>query len=283
MKALVFPGQGSQTLGMGKELYDNHAEARAVFETGSRITGRDLTEVCGACGGDAETLNRTENAQLAVFTVSMAAYAVWKRENKPPAAMAGFSLGECSALCAAGVFSLEDGFRLVQKRGEIMMKACEGMNGAMSALLGGDPPEAYETRVDWAVPVNFNCPGQTVVAGTPKGVAVLEKRCVESGGKVARLAVSGAFHTSMMMKAGAELRTFIESLDVNPMTLPVYTNLTGKRLPPDTEFPHHLERQMTCPVLWQTCVENMLAAGITEFIEMGHGTMLSKFIKRIRR
>jgi [acyl-carrier-protein] S-malonyltransferase len=286
---------------MGRELYDCHAEARAVFDTGARVTGRDLTDVCGACGCGAETLNRTENAQLAVFTVSMAAYAVWRRENDPPAAVAGFSLGECSALCAAGVFSLEDGFRLVQKRAEAMRDACEGMNGAMSALLGGgghgpqrisvedrgkgegDDPLCYEDGAEWAVPVNFNCPGQTVVAGTPGGVAVLEQRCKDSGGRVARLAVSGAFHTKMMAGAAAELRAFVQGLSVNPPSVPLYTNLTGQPLPPGTDIPSHLERHMTHPVLWQLCVENMLSAGVTEFIEMGHGTTLTKFVKRIRR
>jgi [acyl-carrier-protein] S-malonyltransferase len=283
MKALIFPGQGSQELGMGRELYDGYAEARAVFETGARVTGRDLTEVCGACGCDAETLNRTENAQLAVFTVSMAAYAVWRLENEAPAAMAGFSLGECSALCAAGVLSLEDGFRLVQKRAETMMAACKGMNGAMSALLGGDPPEAYEDGAEWAVPVNYNCPGQIVVAGTPEGVAVLERRCKDSGGRAARLAVSGAFHTKMMAPAAAALRAFAQGLAAGVPSVPVYTNLTGEPLPAGTGIPAHLERQMTNPVLWQRCVENMLSAGVTEFIETGHGTTLGKFIKRIRR
>jgi [acyl-carrier-protein] S-malonyltransferase len=275
MKALIFPGQGLQETGMGSDFYGSE-----VFAVGSKVIGRDLAALCQS---DTETLNRTENAQLAVFAVSMAAYDARRAGNEPPAAMAGFSLGECSALCAAGVFSLDDGFRLVQKRADVMMEACKNMNGAMSALLGGEPPEAYEDGGEWAVPVNFNCPGQIVVAGTPDGVAVLEERCKDSGGRAARLAVSGAFHTKMMAPAAAELRDFIKTLTVNPASVPVYSNLTGNILPEGTDISAHLEAQMTSSVLWQLSVENMLGAGITEFIETGHGSTLTKFIKRIKR
>ena len=275
MTALIFPGQGSQEPGMGRELYSHE-----VFTTGNRVTGRDLAALCQS---DAGTLSRTENAQLAVFTASMAMYTVWAAENGPPSAVAGFSLGECSALCAAGAVSLEDGFRLVQKRAEVMQAACEDTNGAMAALVGGEPPQPYEDGADWATPVNFNCPGQTVVAGTPGGVAVLEERCKASGGRAARLALSGAFHTKMMRGAGAELKAFAEGMTFREPAVPLYTNLTGDRLPAGTDIPRHLEAQMVSPVLWQKCVETMLAAGVTQFIEMGHGTSLTKLIKRIAR
>lgn len=283
MTAYVFPGQGSQEPGMGKELYEAQTAAREVFDIGAHVTGRDLTALCFQ--SDAGALARTENAQLAVFTVSMAVYAVLRldSENQTPAVAAGFSLGECSALCAAGVLSLEDGFRLVQKRAVLMQKACTGGNGAMSALLGGDPPAPFDDNDDWAQPVNFNCPGQTVIAGTPRGVEVLEERCKASGGRVARLALSGAFHTKAMGAAGAELRTFAETLTFRPPALPVYTNLTGAVLPPDTDIPRHLEAQMTNPVLWQRSIENMIASGVTQFVEMGHGKSLQKLIKRIDR
>jgi [acyl-carrier-protein] S-malonyltransferase len=286
MTAIIFPGQGSQEPGMGKEFYNSD-----VFETGSRVTGRDLAALCQS---GAETLSRTENAQLAVFAVSMAMVEKWRAENAPPAAFAGFSLGECSALCAAGALSLEDGFKLVQKRAEAMQAACDAGEGAMSALLGGDPPEPYDESADaerdsqrpgghWATPVNFNCPGQTVVAGTPEGVAVLEERCKASGGRAARLAVSGAFHTKMMAGAGEALRLFAGTLTFRGPAVPVYTNVTGGLLPSGTDIPGHLETQMTHPVLWQRCVENMIASGVTDFIEMGHGSSLAKFIKRIDR
>ena len=294
MVGLIFPGQGSQEPGMGQELYTHE-----VFQIGSRVTGRDLAALCRS---DAETLSRTENAQLAVFAVSMAAYAVWAAENAPPAAVAGFSLGECSALCAAGVFSLEDGFRLVQKRAAVMQEACQPnagrpsgsgdgsektqyplSSGCMSALLGGDPPEPYEDGSNWAIPVNFNCPGQTVVAGTPDGVAVLEERCKASGGRVARLALSGAFHTKMMSGAGEELRRFTQTLTFRDPAMPIYTNISGENLPSGTDVPRHLEEHMTHPVVWQRCVENMLASGVTRFVEMGHGSSLAKLIKRIDR
>jgi [acyl-carrier-protein] S-malonyltransferase len=294
MTALIFPGQGSQEPGMGRELY--HHE---VFQIGSRVTGRDLAALCQ---NDAETLSRTENAQLAVFTVSMAAYAVWAAENGPPAAMAGFSLGECSALRAAGALPLEDGFRLVQKRAAVMQSSCQPdagrpsgsgdgseqtqyplSSGCMSALLGGDPPEPYDDGRNWATPVNYNCPGQTVVAGTPDGVAFLEERCKASGGRAARLALSGAFHTKMMSGAGEELRRFAQTLAFRGPAVPLYTNITGEILPDGTDFPRHLEEHMTHPVLWQKCVENMLKSGVTRFVETGHGNSLAKLIKRIDR
>ncbi|MDR0325490.1 MAG: ACP S-malonyltransferase [Oscillospiraceae bacterium] len=275
MTALIFPGQGSQEPGMGREFYSSE-----VFAAGSRVAGRDLAALCQS---DAETLSRTENAQLAVFAVSMAMYAAWAAENGRPAAMAGFSLGECSALCAAGVLSLEDGFRLVQKRAELMQASCRDANGAMSALLGGEPPQPYEDGEDWAVPVNFNCPGQTVIAGTPGGVAALEAQCKASGGRAARLALSGAFHTKMMSGAGEMLKAFAATLAFSEPAAPLYTNLSGEILHPGADVPRHLELHMTHPVLWQKCVENMLAAGVTRFVEMGHGSSLAKLIKRIDR
>ncbi|MDR0293937.1 MAG: ACP S-malonyltransferase [Oscillospiraceae bacterium] len=307
MTAFIFPGQGSQEPGMGRALYEAHAEAREVFGTGSRVTGRDLAALCFE--NDAGTLSRTVNAQLAVFTVSMAAYAVRKGETEPPAALAGFSLGECSALCAAGCLSLEDGFRLVQKRAEAMQEACEDGNGAMSALLCNAPLQLYyeadggghnspsqphcgpagaerDSRrhaAAWAVAVNFNCPGQTVVAGTPEGVAVLEERCRAAGGRVSRLALSGAFHTKAMAGAGAALRVFAGTLSFRPPAVPLYTNLSGEILSPGADIPRHLEAHMTNPVLWQKCVENMIAAGMTRFIETGHGSSLAKLIRRIDR
>lgn len=279
--AFVFPGQGAQTPGMGQEYYEYSNTVRLIFEQGSELTGRDLAALCFNAG--AEDLNRTENAQPAIFAVSMALCALLREKGINPAAAAGFSLGECTALCASGAFSPEDGFRLVSERGRLMQAASDSGAGAMCAILGL-PAERVKALAGGleAGPVNYNCPGQTVIAGTPDGVGRLAALCKEAGAKRAiPLALSGAFHTKMMAPAAEALRAFAGGLPFRPSDIPVYTNLTGGPLPADTALPGHLALQMQSPVFWQLSVENMIKDGVTRFIEVGPGNTLSRFISKI--
>lgn len=277
--AFVCPGQGSQTPGMGREYYEYSEKVREVFALGSRTTGRDLKALC--FDTEAKELNRTENAQPAVFTLTMALFALLEEKGLRPDAVAGFSLGECSALCAAGALSLEDGFRLVTERGRLMQKAADAGEGKMSAVLAlpADKIEVLSEGLE-AQPVNYNCPGQTVIAGTPEGVEALTARCLEAGAKrVIPLALSGAFHTSAMSPAASALETFAQTLSFSSPSIPLYTNLTGQLLPEDANIPRHLAAQMQSPVLWQRSVETMVEDGISRFVEVGPGNTL--FITKI--
>ncbi len=277
---LIFPGQGSQFSGMGRSIYDAYLAAREVFATGSEVVGRDLAALC--FDADAETLNRTENAQTAIFTLSAALYSLI---TEPIDAVAGFSLGECTALYTSGMISLHDGFRIVERRGKLMQQAADEGQGAMSAVLGltGETIQELSQGIG-AQPVNFNCPGQTVIAGTPEGVKLLTKRCIEAGAKrVVPLALSGAFHTTAMAPAAKMLSDFVKDIPLNPPAVPLYTNLTGQPLAPGIVLGEHLTTHMQRPVLWQKTVENLLENGIARFVEVGPGKTLSKFIPKISK
>lgn len=283
--AFLYPGQGAQAPGMGRALYDSYQTARDAFQLSSRVLGRDMAALCFE--SDKDTLSQTENAQPALFTVSMAVHRILAEGGLSPKAVAGFSLGECPALCAAGHLSWEDGLRMVQVRAESMQREAGLHPGAMAAILGLDF-EAVEALCHetggFVRPVNDNAPGQVVAAGAPDAVKRLAERALEAGAKkVVPLALSAAFHTADMAQAGRSLEEFMRTLQIHDGQLPVYTNVTGGALPASADLPSHMGRQLQSPVRWQDCIRGMLSDGIDTFVEVGEGKTLSGFVRRIEK
>lgn len=280
-----FPGQGAQTPGMGKDLYDNSQAARLVFEEASDGAGMDVAKLC--FDSDKETLSRTENSQIAIFTHSMAALAALDEAGVTFKAAAGFSLGEYTALAAAGVVSLADGVKIVSMRGKLMQQAADSIDGGMAAILGldDDKIEAACAAVTSGVvlPVNYNCPGQLVIAGEKAALAEAIENCKAAGARRAvPLAVSGAFHTPLMAKPAAELRAFVSDFTFAAPKMDIYTNLNGQVLD-CTDLPAHLEKHMISPVRWTLLVKNGMAAGLTTACEVGPGKTLTGFAGKISK
>ncbi|MBE6611664.1 MAG: ACP S-malonyltransferase [Ruminococcaceae bacterium] len=291
--AIVFAGQGAQTPGMGKELYDAYPAARQVFAEATaaltRVTGGDKTmeDICFSM--PAEELNLTANSQPAIFTLSMAGLAVIREELPELAisAAAGFSLGECSALCGAGVLDFDSAMELILLRGEAMAKACGMTDGAMYAIIGigADVCEQVcdEMRGDGVLmAVNYNCPGQTVIAGDGALAEAAAAKFKELGAmKAVKLSTQGAFHTPLM-NAGRDIFVpAIEKFEFKTPEIKLWSDVTGA--PIDDITPDYLGRQMTSPVRWQTIIEGMLADGVELFVELGPGRVLSGLIRRISR
>ena len=279
-----FPGQGAQHPDMGHSVYTSSAAARQVFDCAGDVTGQSISDLCFS--SSKEELSRTVNSQIAIFTCSMAALAAMQEQGIEMQACAGFSLGEYTALTAAGVLSLEDGIRLVQRRGELMQEAADQTDGCMAAILGLED-EAVEqvcAHTDGLVlPVNYNCDKQLVIAGEREAVNAAIAGCKEAGARRAvPLAVSGAFHTPIMTQAAASLRAFAETLTFHPASLPLYSNVTGQIL--DTQdITAHLEQHMVSPVRWKHLVRTMMADGYTEAAEIGVGKTLTGFARKISR
>ncbi len=279
-----FPGQGAQHPGMGKDLYENNAAARAIFDRASAVAEMDVAKLC--FDSTQEELSRTVHSQIAIFTHSLAAHAALTDAGVSFSACAGFSLGEYSALVASGVLSFEDGIRLVRRRGQLMQQAADSMDGCMAAILGlaDEAVEQVCACVDGVVfPVNYNCPNQLVIAGERTAVEQAITACKEAGARRAMpLAVSGAFHTSLMADAAKELRAFAQDLTVHTPTCPIYTNVTGGLLE-CSDLPAHLEQHMCSPVRWKTLVANGMEAGLCSGVEIGPGKTLAGFAKKISK
>ena len=279
---LLCPGQGAQTPGMGRALFDEYPEVRAVFGEGKKAAGRDLEALC--FDTPADILSRTENAQLALFTVSMGVWSVLSARGFMPCAAAGFSLGELSALCAAGVFSLADGFRLVDFRARAMQRAADASGGGMSVVMGLAAEDVERIAAELggdAAPVNFNTPVQVTLAGPLEALEALEEACRAAGAKrVLRLQLSGAFHTAAMNGAGEELMKMAEGIAFHASAFPVYVNPTAAALPEDAEIPAHLKRQMTSPVRWRETIGALSAQGMRLYAEAGCGKVLSGMVTK---
>ncbi len=284
-KCVIFEGQGAQYKGMGKEAFESFADAREVFDTGSAVTGIDLKRLCFET--ETERLSKTNNAQMAMFTVSMAIYNVLAKRGFVPTAFAGFSLGECSALCAAGVFSLQDGFLIVQRRGDLMEGCASKRKGAMYAIIGLEDNivEDICRKTDgFVVPANYNCPLQIVIAGDENSAKAAADMCVEKGAKRAvRLAVGGAFHTKHMAGAALELREFLKGFKFKTPTKAVYSNILGDGLKDFSNLPDYLAGHILSPVRWKREVNSIYNQIKPFFYEIGCKGTLSQFNRRINK
>lgn len=281
--ALLFAGQGAQTVGMGKDLAEKFPTARALFDRANAALGYDLAAVCFA-GPEAE-LTKTENAQPGIFLVSWVALELL-REQVPTltfAATAGLSLGEFTALTAAGSLSFEDGLRTVRARGRFMQEACEVTQGGMAAIIGLDEGATREVCQEAGVNLaNLNCPGQLVISGEAAKIATACELAKARGAKRALpLTVAGAYHSPLMASAQPKLAQTLSSITLHAPTMPVISNVTAQAHTTPAEIQARLVEQVTASVRWEESIRTLLSQGYTRFIELGPGSALSGFMKRI--
>lgn len=284
--AYVFPGQGAQFVGMGKDLYEGNPKAKELFDKANEVLGYNITGIM--FNGTDEDLKQTKVTQPAVFLNSVISALCMDDFN--PDMAAGHSLGEFSALVAAGALTFEDGLRLVYARAMAMQKACEAAPSTMAAIIGL-PDETIEKvcaevskEGNVVVPANYNCPGQVVISGNVEAVKEACAKLKEAGAKRALpLAVGGAFHSPLMEMARVELAKAIEIASVSTPTCPVYQNVDAKPHTDPGEIKENLLKQLTSPVRWMQSVMNMIADGMTEFIECGPGQVLTGLIGRIQK
>lgn len=283
--AYVFPGQGAQFSGMGKDLYDNNPKAKSLFEKANEVLGFDITKTMFE-GAD-EDLKQTKVTQPAVFIHSVIQYLCGENTTTPDM-VAGHSLGEFSALVAAEVLSFEDALSLVSKRALAMQKACEINPSTMAAVLGLDDPKIEEICAsitdDIVVAANYNCPGQLVISGSKAGI---EKACELMKGAGAKralvLPVGGAFHSPFMQPAQDELAAAIEATNFNDAKCPVYQNVDAQPYISAVAIKANLIKQLTAPVRWTQTVQNMVKDGATTFVESGPGNVLQGLVKKIEK
>ncbi|MGI6166962.1 MAG: ACP S-malonyltransferase [Eubacteriales bacterium] len=273
--AFVFAGQGAQYAGMGRNLYEKYSAVRPVFD----LLGERLKNL--AFFGPADELNLTENTQPCLFAVDLACAALLNEEGIYADALAGFSLGEIPAVCHAGILGLREAFDFVRYRARAMQAAAAENPGAMLAVLKlpAEKVEEICARIDGAYPVNYNCPGQTVVACAERCVTSLSTAVQNYGGRGVRLPVSGPFHSPCMSGASEKIRVYLKDKNPGKMRIPVYSNVTAQVY--DDKPWELLSRQVSSPVLWQRTIENMISDGVDTFVEVGPGRVLSGLISRI--
>lgn len=281
--ALLFAGQGAQSVGMGRDLAETFPSAKAWFDRANAAVGYDLASICFN-GPDAE-LTKTENAQPGIFLVSWIALQLLK--ERAPAlrfeATAGLSLGEFTALTAAGAMSFEDGLRVVRRRGKFMQEACEATHGGMAAIIGLDEAPTREVCAQAGVVLaNLNCPGQLVISGATEKI---EQACELARSRGARkavpLPVAGAYHSPLMAGAQPKLQAELAGIKLSAPTVPVISNVIARPHGGPAEISARLVEQVTASVRWEESIRHLLAQGFTRFIELGPGTALSGFMKRI--
>ena len=283
--AFIFPGQGSQFVGMGQDLFDTYAEARHIFAQADQIMGFDLSRICFR--GPEDELKQTRLTQPAIFVHSMVVYELLKKKGFVPGAVAGHSLGEYSALVAAGALSFENGLKLVKIRGELMQQAGEKNPGSMAALIGLEFNQVQQVCAEVrdhgiVCTANFNSPGQVVISGQLPAVRAAMAEAKKKGAKkVMELVVSGAFHSPLMENAQQGLAAALRAIEIKDADVPVYTNVQAVACRDKNEIRDLLYKQLTHPVRWVEIIQNMIADGFTQFYEIGPGKVLSGLVKRI--
>ena len=281
--ALLFAGQGAQTVGMGKDLAANFPAAQAWFDRANAALGYDLTAIC--FNGPEAELTKTENAQPGIFLVSWVAFELLKERvpNLKFDATAGLSLGEFTALTAAGALSFEDGLRVVRQRGKFMQEACDTTKGGMAAIIGLDEAPTREVGAEAGVVLaNLNCPGQLVISGATEKITKACELAKAKGAKRALpLPVAGAYHSPLMASAQPKLAAELAAAKISAPAVPVISNVTAQPHTSPAEISARLVEQVCASVLWETSMRYLLALGYTRFIELGPGAALSGFLKRI--
>lgn len=281
--ALLFAGQGAQTVGMGKDLVDKFSSAKSLFDRANQVLGYDLSAVC--FNGPEVELTKTEHAQPGIYLVGWVAFALLK-EMVPTLqfhATAGLSLGEFTALAAADAMSFEDGLKVVRQRGCFMQEACNATQGTMAAIIGLDVAATAAVCAEAGVQLaNLNCPGQLVISGTIEGI---DKACelakAKGAKKAVRLTVAGAYHSPLMASAQGKLKAALGGITVKNTTVPVISNVTAQPHGDASSISLRLVEQVTSSVRWEDSMRYLLAQGFTRFIELGPGKVLSGFMKRI--
>ncbi|GAA0460989.1 ACP S-malonyltransferase [Alkalibacillus silvisoli] len=286
--AFLFPGQGSQAVGMGQTFFDEHQEVRDLFEKANDVLGYSLSDLM--LNGPEEDLTKTENAQPALLLNSVAIFEQIKKAGIEPSMVAGHSLGEYSALYAAGALSFEDAIKAVHERGKLMEEAVPANQGTMAAVLGLDDEtiinitQEITSNGSTVNVANYNCPGQTVISGTVEGVNEAVEKLKESGAKRALpLNVSGPFHSQLMKPASAQFETVLNDMNINKAQVPVYANVTAKPVHTEDQIKQLLVEQLYSPVQFTKTLENMVEEGVDAFVEIGHGKVLAGLVKKVHR
>ena len=282
----LFPGQGAQSVGMGKDLYEKYPEYRSVYEKVNKITGKKIDEL--TFNVTEEELSQTQNTQIAILTMSLAILEILKKQNIKAEVSMGLSLGEYTALIYSGALSFEDGIKIVQKRGELMQNLCPKGDWSMAAILGLDEEKIKEVcnsiTTGFVAPANYNCTGQIVISGEKQAVLEAIDKCKQEGAKKAiELKTSGPFHTCKLIEASEALKKELEQIKINDFQTKVIKNIDGKSYEPKDNVKEILANHIINPVKFANGLQEMIDMGIDTFIEIGPGKTLSGFVKRTNK